>query len=218
MAKGFKKKNDKGGHDFIPTEQPKGVGSGSIDGNTEVSEPSFEKQGKSVKSTKHSLPESYSPEWNKMKDDVHDRFNHDFNEIRFENLQKVNPNWFEDVITCEPSLNDLKDHFGEMNLSDEEFKKKHDEDELDDAKMEVQDSQREIIWSTLFEAKDSMLAEKITSMSDEIINDIGLVVIDMSNSDNADAYETGVFLGVNGAGYDFYEQHWIPLYRLFGWV
>lgn len=25
--------------------------------------------------------------------------------------------------------------------------------------------------------------------------------------------ELGVFFGINGAGYDFYEQHWMPLYE-----
>lgn len=25
--------------------------------------------------------------------------------------------------------------------------------------------------------------------------------------------ELGVFFGINGAGYDFYENHWIPLYK-----
>jgi len=28
--------------------------------------------------------------------------------------------------------------------------------------------------------------------------------------------EIGVYLGINGAGYDFYEAHWLPLYRLRG--
>lgn len=28
--------------------------------------------------------------------------------------------------------------------------------------------------------------------------------------------EVGVFIGINGAGYDFYESHWIPLYKARG--
>jgi len=28
--------------------------------------------------------------------------------------------------------------------------------------------------------------------------------------------ETGILLGIDGAGYDFYEAHWLPLYRLRG--
>ena len=27
-----------------------------------------------------------------------------------------------------------------------------------------------------------------------------------------DSDETGILFGINGAGYDFYEQHWLPLY------
>ena len=28
--------------------------------------------------------------------------------------------------------------------------------------------------------------------------------------------KTGVFLGVNGMGYDFFDAHWIPLYKILG--
>lgn len=28
--------------------------------------------------------------------------------------------------------------------------------------------------------------------------------------------ELGVFIGINGAGYDFYEAHWLPLYEARG--
>lgn len=28
--------------------------------------------------------------------------------------------------------------------------------------------------------------------------------------------ELGVFFGINGAGYDFYEAHWVPLYKARG--
>jgi len=80
------------------------------------------------------------------------------------------------------------------------------------------DQQREVMWGTVFEATDSHLAEKIIENSDAIINDAGFTVIDMRQSDKDGAYDTAVFLAVNGAGYDFYEQHWIPFYRILGWV
>lgn len=31
-----------------------------------------------------------------------------------------------------------------------------------------------------------------------------------------DDEDLGIFFGINGAGYDFYEQHWIPLYKARG--
>ena len=31
-----------------------------------------------------------------------------------------------------------------------------------------------------------------------------------------DSDETGILLGVDGCGYDFYESHWIPLYKKIG--
>ena len=115
-------------------------------------------------------------------------------------------------------MEDVKDHFGESNLSNAEFNKAHDEDEIDDAKNELMDQQREIIWGTLFEAKDQMLADKILENSDAIINNAGFTIVDVSKKDEEGAYGTGIFLGVNGAGYDFYEQHWVPLYRILGWI
>ncbi len=167
---------------------------------------------------KPKLPKRDTPAWNKLKDDVVKRMDSDFNEIQLENLKTVNENYFEDIVTTEPNITDLKDYFGEMNLSDKEFEAKHDEDKLDEAKDELRRDQEEIMWGTVFEAKSQLLADKIIENSDKIIQDAGLTVIDMSRSDDDGRYATAVFLGVNGAGYDFYEQHWIPLYRIFGWV
>jgi len=66
--------------------------------------------------------------------------------------------------------------------------------------------------------KSQHVADKILENSDAIINDAGLTIVDVSRTDKDGAFITGVFLGVNGAGYDFFDSHWIPLYRLFGWV
>ena len=167
---------------------------------------------------KPKLPEYQTPAWNKLKDDVVKRIDHDFNDVRLENLNKTYPDWYEYIVMTEPRMEDLKDYFGEYKLSDKEFEEKHTESEIDDAKTELRDQQQEIMWGTLFEAKDQFLADKILENSDAIINDAGFRIIDISRRDEDGAYGTGVFLGVNGAGYDFYEQHWVPLYRIFGWV
>jgi len=173
---------------------------------------------KSRADIKPKIPKRDTPEWNKLKDEVVKRMDQDFNEVQLENLNKVSPNWFEDVVSTDPTIIDLKDYFGELDKTDEEFEKAHDEDEIDEAKNELLDQQREIMWGTVFEAKSQHVADKILEKSDAIINDAGLTIVDVSRSDDEGAYVTGVFLGVNGAGYDFFDSHWIPLYRIFGWV
>ena len=44
-----------------------------------------------------------------------------------------------------------------------------------------------------------------------ILEKTGIYVIDISNSDIPYS-DTGVFLAIAGAGYSFYDSHWIPLY------
>ena len=75
-----------------------------------------------------------------------------------------------------------------------------------------------LIGSSLARAiKNNNLAEKIVENSDDLISKAGLTIID--NRENYEGeYQTGVFIGINGAGYDFYQQHWIPMYKIFGWV
>ena len=218
--KGFTK-DDK----FHPIRDVKGVRK-SRDSNAKTvgvnRDQSAKTQGVKIRKSrgdiKPKLPKPYTPAWNKLKDNVVNRIAHDFNNIRLENLNKINEYWSEDIITADPTMDDVKDYFGDSSLSDKEFAEKHDDSEIDDAKQDLMDQQREVMWGTVFEATDSHLAEKIIENSDAIINDAGFTVIDMRQSDKDGAYDTAVFLAVNGAGYDFYEQHWIPFYRILGWV
>lgn len=219
MTTGFKDKDKK----FHPTEKKSELSSEQVRSVAETNPEIDNKNLKAIKSemvTKRGqlLPAPYTDEWNKLKDDVSDRFDKDFNSIPFENITTINEYWFEDVISQEPRMMDIKDFFGERKLSDEEFEEAHNESEIDDAKQELRDSASEIIWGTVFEAKDSFLADKIRDNAEKLTNDIGLVVIDMSNSDKADNYNTGVFLGVGSAGHDFFESYWVPMYRMFGWI
>jgi len=135
------------------------------------------------------------------------RMNEDFNDIRLDNVQKIFPNWFENALTVEPTLMDLDDSgYVPKDMT---------ENEIDEAKNELMDQQREIMWSTLFEAKNNSIKDWILENYEKIISEAGFTIIDLSR-ENEGEYETGVFLGVNGAGYDFYEAHWIPLYKIFG--
>ena len=135
------------------------------------------------------------------------RISGDFNDIRLDNVQKIFPYWFENTLTVETTDQDLKD--GGYNPKD------MTENDLDEAKNELIDQQREVIWSTLFEAKDNTIKDWILENYDKIITKAGFTIIDLSK-ENEGEYETGIFLGVNGTGYDFYEAHWIPLYKIFG--
>jgi len=134
------------------------------------------------------------------------RVNEDFNDIRLENVQKVFPYWFENTLTVEPTDKEVLDNYNKKSMT---------EDEFEDAKMEMMDTQREVMWGTLFEAKNKFVAEDIIDNSDAIISDAGFTIIDLSR-ENEGEYETGVFLGVNGMGYDFFDAHWIPLYKILG--
>jgi len=134
------------------------------------------------------------------------RMNEDFNDIRLENVQKIFPNWFEETLTVEPTDDEVLDNYNKKSMT---------EDELEDAKMEMMDTQREVMWGTLFEAKNKFVAEDIIDNADAIITEAGFTIIDLSR-ENEGEFQTGVFLGVNGMGYDFYEAHWIPLYKIFG--
>ena len=140
-------------------------------------------------------------------DTVKFRISGDFNDIRLDNVQKIFPNWFENALTVEPTLMDLDDSGY--------IPKDMTENEIDEAKNELMDQQREIMWSTLFEAKDNTIKDWILENHEKIITEAGFTIIDLSR-ENEGEYQTGVFLGVNGAGYDFYEAHWIPLYKIFG--
>lgn len=65
------------------------------------------------------------------------------------------------------------------------------------------------MWGTWFEPSDSWIYEKIEDVAKEVAG-LGFTLI----------YRDEEFwgLGIDGAGYSFYEEHWIPLYDLFGFT
>lgn len=66
------------------------------------------------------------------------------------------------------------------------------------------------MWSTIFEAKDDFLSDKIMSDIDELYK-LGIGVIAPTDYTNA-------CLFIAGAGYDFYDAHWIPLFKHWNWL
>lgn len=66
----------------------------------------------------------------------------------------------------------------------------------------------EPMWSRWFLVEDSYAEDRIRGDMAAVC-DLGFTVIE----EQENGY---LFLGIDGAGYDFYEAHWIPLYDFLG--
>ena len=64
------------------------------------------------------------------------------------------------------------------------------------------------MWSWVFVPDEYIDEVWIKEHAKEIWSKCGIIVYETD--------ELGVYLGINGAGYNFYEAHWIPLYKLRG--
>jgi hypothetical protein len=78
-----------------------------------------------------------------------------------------------------------------------------------------------IMWGTMFLVNDPVDKRWITSLlhtvedeEDELCGsqEVGETGISAFEIDDE------LVLGINGAGYDFYEHHWIPLYEALGYA
>ncbi|TSC54107.1 MAG: Uncharacterized protein LiPW30_763 [Parcubacteria group bacterium LiPW_30] len=66
------------------------------------------------------------------------------------------------------------------------------------------------MWSTLFEAKDEFLSDKLKKYKNEMA-EVGIYLMEIE--------ETNAMMFICGCGYDFYQAHWVPLYRdILKWV
>ena len=77
-----------------------------------------------------------------------------------------------------------------------------------------------IMWGTMFLVTDPVdkrgiqsLLKPVTDTEDELygtdeVGETGISAFDIDGE---------LVLGINGAGYDFYEYHWIPLYEALGY-
>lgn len=63
------------------------------------------------------------------------------------------------------------------------------------------------MWGTLFNPKESLDEDWIRENLD-VVAECGFRIYESD--------EIGILLGVDGAGYDFYEEHWVPLYKARG--
>ena len=65
------------------------------------------------------------------------------------------------------------------------------------------------MWGTMWQFKDSADDYWLEKMGGvQALTECGFRVYE--------SYEFGYFFGIDGAGYDFYESHWIPLYKARG--
>jgi len=62
-------------------------------------------------------------------------------------------------------------------------------------------------WGTMWAPNDRIDQDWIRDHAD-MVADLGFMVYESD--------ETGIILGIDGAGYDFYDAHWVPLYRARG--
>lgn len=110
----------------------------------------------------------------------------------------------------ESGLNVLSTRKECTNCGGTEFKKDEDDDLICTSCEEVDSAVNQYglpMWGTMWTFDTNLDDEWITSNL-ETVSDLGIWVYESE--------ELGVLIGIDGAGYDFYESHWIPLYKARG--
>lgn len=64
------------------------------------------------------------------------------------------------------------------------------------------------MWSTLFQPRNSFDIEWFRDNAEEIFEKTGIIVYQQDDFD--------ILIGIDGCGYNFYDEHWMPLYELRG--
>lgn len=132
-----------------------------------------------------------------------------FNSLSFELLKKAVGEGAEIDLIQNPSDERILKEYKEDVLSDND-EKMSDEELLEACFERYQESEHYPMWSTIFEAKDNFLSEKIMNDIDGLY-DLGIGVIGPTD-------DTLACLFIAGAGYDFYNAHWIPLFKHWDWI
>jgi len=130
----------------------------------------------------------------------------DFSMIPVSLIEKAyESNYFEDIEILAPTLDDYREEYKKDN---EYCESDCDECCSDDCLISYEEHYPKIpMWGWVFVPDDPCDHEWLRKYPG-IAADCGFIVYETE--------EIGVYLGVNGAGYDFYESHWIPLYRARG--
>lgn len=80
--------------------------------------------------------------------------------------------------------------------------------------MEVEYDSKLPMWGTMWSFSDS--CDNYWLDRPEIDGSDGITVMSQCGFRIFKSYEFGYFFGIDGAGYDFYESHWLPLYKARG--
>lgn len=154
------------------------------------------------------------PNYEKIEAETQKQFDQDFNCIPLDIVEK----YCEELPIINPSFQTIIDEWLDNHNQDEIRIKKRtkavydwlEENYYDQIMDFWYDSEHYPMWGTVFEADDYFLSEKVEEMVNELYK-IGIGVIESYESLNT-------MLFINGAGYNFYKAHWIPMYQLFGWI
>lgn len=165
-----------------------------------------------------------------LEHEVTNRFERDFNQINFDNWKAAEGVDYCEEIALPKDETRAKEWLEDLTADEQQAKEAEykedgaDEDGAvtdyydwlwDNYQNEIQEwwDEREWypMWSTIFEARDSFLSEWIVDHVDELYQ-IGIGVILPT-----DCWSACLFIA--GAGYSFYDSHWIPMYvDLLEWV
>jgi len=113
-------------------------------------------------------------------------------------------NFYEDIKILAPTLDDFRKEFREDVQCQHSCEECPDEECIDVYEDEVP---KIPMWGWVFVPNDPRDQRWIKSHAKEVA-ECGFIVYETD--------EIGVYLGINGAGYDFFEHHWLPLYRARG--
>ena len=86
------------------------------------------------------------------------------------------------------------------------------------SRMEIEHYDGLPMWGTMWSFGDSCDEQWLDMPerdSDDGVTD-GITVMSQCGFRIFKSYEFGYFFGIDGAGYDFYEAHWLPLYKARG--
>ena len=140
-----------------------------------------------------------------IRDKANTLFDRSFNCLSFELLKKaVGEDRIIEYIE-RPSNEIIKKDMNEEDLKDKT--EEEQEEVIDEFYFQ---SEHFPMWNTIFEAKEDFISERIINQVDDLY-DLGIGVI--APTDN-----THACLFIAGAGYNFYNAHWIPLFIHWGWI
>jgi len=123
----------------------------------------------------------------------------DFNSIPQALVKKAFEEDWENIEILAPTLEAWIKAYGEDY---------EDEEEAEDAFYESEERFPFPMWGWYFQPSDPLDADWFEEHAEEVYLKCGVCVYCTD--------ETGIMLGINGAGYNFYDSHWLPLYRLRG--